>query len=215
MLSRQAAEARFARQLWLAVLVAGLVVLVAGVILAVAGARTEVRLLIAGMVFVALGIVVMSSARTATASAPWFAIAALPAVLFCCTELWLRPVFSFSPAAALAAKLRREQVTEVCVVNMPPSLQAQIRVFAEGKLAVTPLPADWRPERALEPVIFSAAEKAQFAAGDGRIEQVGFASGKWRFKEYLNLLHPSKASEAMTRNRIPYFIFYPGAALRP
>ena len=99
-LSAYAEEERF--QLWAGRLVSWVAALfaMAGLALACTGAVVQFQLGLAGIVFLLTGVVVWRVLRQRIAWAYWPAVAAIPLVAFWATELWLRPVFSSSPAAA-------------------------------------------------------------------------------------------------------------------
>jgi 4-amino-4-deoxy-L-arabinose transferase-like glycosyltransferase len=218
-LSRYATAERFER--WMTALVrwAALAVATLGLALAGAGVVLHPRVLAAGLFLALVGAGVWLTMRRRAQWAYWLAVAALPLAGFWTVELLLRPLFSSSPAAALTARLIPDPSMKrrVYALNLSPSCQAQMRVFSGGRLTVVPVAANSRAELPLrsEAWVFSAAEKPLVAGQPGRLEEVGFASAKWRVRDFLDLLHLSRRQAAYRRNQIPYYVRFPEDSKEP
>ena len=215
LLARYAAAERFSRWhgrfLGLGALLFG----AGGIVLGVAGAVIGARAVAASLLFLAaavgIGFVVRRRPREYAV-----ATAALSVVAFWGVELCLRPAFAHSPAPALVARLLPEGVIRqrVYAVNFSPSFQAQMRVLSRGKLKVVPLSLDELAamDGAEHPVVFDEHTDALPPTQTGVVEQVGFASRKWRGRDFLDLFNKDKREGAYARNKAPCYVLFPAAS---
>lgn len=212
LLHRYFVDEKFERWMIRVLAAAALVVGLAAVALIAAGAVTRPRIIGAGVLLLltalVLGRVVLRKPRWAYGGA----IATLALALFWTVELFLRPAFSQSPAAALTARLIPDEVLNQRVygLNLSPSFQAQMRVLSGGRLTVVPLLAkaasDLPPGST--PLIFTETEKPLLREVTGDVEQVGFASRRWHLRDFLDYLDSAKRAEVIKRNSVPYYVLH-------
>jgi 4-amino-4-deoxy-L-arabinose transferase-like glycosyltransferase len=216
LLSRFATAERFERATTKLVAWAAVVVVGAGLALAGAGLLIQWRVLTAGLLLAIVGGLGWFIMRRKAQWPCWLAIAALPLAGFWAAELWLRPVFSSSPAAALTARLLPDSLMRrrIYALNVSPSFQAQMRVLSGGRLTVVPRTTNSLSESPLgnEPWVFSENEKPLLEGAPGRLEQVGCASARWQARDFLDLLSSSRREAAYARKRIPYYVLFPEPA---
>lgn len=211
-LDRYAEDVRFQRWCGRVAGGAAIVMIILGVALVPAGLRIHARIWLGGLLLAGCGAAVWLAFRRGAQPARWAGIAALSLGAFWAVELFLRPVFASSPAAALVAKLLPDGVgrAKAYTINLSPALQAQLRVFSHGQLTVTALPPNSAAvTNAAEPVVFSEQDKALFQDQTNRIQQVGFVSRKWRARDFADLLSPTRKEAAFQRNLAPFYILQP------
>jgi hypothetical protein len=208
----QTAVARVATWVWVLIGLTGLA-------LAAAGALLHPGIFGAGLLLLCVGGILWQALRYRQRWFLWTSIAAMSMVLFWTVELFLRPVFSRSPAPDLTARLlaRDNPNRTIYALKVSPSYQAQMRVLSQGKLRVLYLSEEaWAQVRpGTNPVVYAESDKSLIPISIGGIEQIGFAGRRWRAKDFISLLEASKKKEIVQRNLIPYYVAFPGRGTKP
>lgn len=172
------------------------------------GLMVDIRMSWAGVLLLAAAGMTFYAFRRPSTGMLVLAIAVLPLSGFLVTEVFLRPVFSQSPAQKIALRLLAAPgMTKAYALNLSPSIQAQIRVYAKGRINLVPLRAKaGQPLPQDAPIVLAASDRNLFPERAKVLEEAAYASNRWRGKDFLALLDASKRAATFARNRTPYFI---------
>ncbi len=182
-----------------------------GILILVIGCLIDVRLA-AGGIMLTLFSLVLRHLTFRTGVSPLselLGLAALIMVMFATLEIFLRPVFSVSPAAVIAERLASEgqihHPREIAMAGLSLNYSSQLRVTSRGRIEPILLPLPVSPEQldSYQAVVCTPEVLDQWRPKDRLTEPCGFFFEPWKGRDYVDLILSRNKQAVFDRMKVP------------
>ena len=181
----------------------------AGILTMIAGVFIHARVVVFGLLLLALVGVVFRVVRYRVPVTTLTVISLGGLLLFTAGDMLCRPLFYASPAPRIAqiVVFAEGRATEIGAMGLPGKYAAQVALFSHGRVVAKEVPENAPPEqwKKYPALILNESLRLGLDLKDYRVEECGFAYSEWKIRDVWRMMITRDKQGVIDGIKIPYY----------